>query len=332
MIKIDKKAISEAECELILQATYDDPSPLDLPTVKIRVEDFQPMGNIITRLFMQTCTRGRVRNYIHGQLKSIVAEDPWLSQDITPRFIEEFSDRTVEKVVNYVERALTEPHLSVGGISYSCHVPPCAIIVTHMNDNIAKSLLAPALRINDAERLPGYNSQWHSFILWHEIAHGLGRSEYHADKTAALISRCVFQDTNFLKALADIRAVAPALLYKKEGEIEHGFNLCLAIDSVLSLEEQPDLSNIKEVVLPDHRIESKTLDSTVRDIGAKLEKKEPLAFKNRNLSELANCAAAIANTASHEEERMVAQRLAIAAHRLSIGTPAYITVVPKFEI
>ncbi|MGH1374964.1 MAG: hypothetical protein ACRBCK_01340 [Alphaproteobacteria bacterium] len=52
---------------------------------------------------------------------------------------------------------------------------------------------------------PGAASQWQMFLLWHEIGHGTGGGEPQSDAISAVVCRQAFEDTTFLRAMADYR-------------------------------------------------------------------------------------------------------------------------------
>lgn len=68
--------------------------------------------------------------------------------------------------------------------------------------------------------LPGTKEQWQLAVLWHELAHGTGAGEPHADKMSAIVYRQLQADPSLLHVKADIRAVTAILGYKDEDNIK----------------------------------------------------------------------------------------------------------------
>lgn len=329
MLQITKKAATEAECEAILAASYADEKPFGKDVIFINAADFRPTGSLLSRLF-QRSVQARVEDYILNKRKILAAKNPLYRNSVAPLHLH-YGQNSPSALTGKLVKDFLK-HNQANGVVDDLSDPSCPIVAVHAPFQTGKVRLHHSLGIKQ-EDVPGFDAQWHTAILWHEIAHVLGHGESKADQISSMVCRYGFEDTRFLSFKADMRILKPVLSYdKRERSIvsmiglpdNHTVDLGFAIDSVVEAVQDPRWKDIERAI-SQKKAASRVFDRPTARLASQLKEHVPRALKARDLAALADCAERLVSKGDigNNLELILAKRFAVAAQRLLIGTLAY---------
>lgn len=327
MLTISQPATTEAEAEAILDASYSLSHPFGIPTLIIDPADYHPALFEMLRQPGQT-----VENALKETIADFaVAHLQMPSRDARQYLATPNSQHMVIKIINKIDAALNQNALSAH--AFQSNDPVFNIVICPRTCDAAARILKGSLCMKDEfiADMPGYDSQWNFFKLWHEFGHGLfGPPEQRAERAGACAYRHAFEDTAVLAAVADIRAAQSVLWYDKPSFLfKYGWPLVEEIDSVTDMTAPATWDDT--VATAQHNQYKDPAIPALRFLGSRLRNHCERAFNNRDFDMLGLVCDQMVYKGFFEDDNQIriAQRFAIAAQRLSIGARAYQTLPPS---
>ena len=324
MLKVNRKIATEAGAESILRASYQLSAPLGVPTLILDPADFDPSAFSITALFNKPIA-DRVMNKVRRLLYRHYGP---MNQQVTAFLRNDGHFRM--RVTDILESAIKGNKLVAHSFRQNRLFN---VVICPRTRDTAALLLKHGLRLPEDKipEMPGYNAQWNFIKIWHEFAHGLmGKSEPQADQMTGLIHQHVFADPQPLIAFTDFRAAQTIINHEHTEKISvHGWPLVDTLDQVLKTEVAKTWDEtVKQAKQP---APSNLQIADVQFVGGSLKNISKIAFSEPDLLMLGMMAdhMAFRGNVENENQLRIARRFAIAAQRLSIGSPAYAATAPK---
>ncbi|MDB5490786.1 MAG: hypothetical protein JWO78_635, partial [Micavibrio sp.] len=235
LLSIARKAVTEEDAAKILADTFAIPRPFGVPTLVLRQENLPDKMTVEKNTSKRTALLRALNPFVKFYSDAELPADAegTLLRILFKRALEQHgmdahATDTLDRILSR-QKSLCK-FLKTGlasNFNALCLPYPHRKFPSHAH-HYAKDYKEPLFSIVIAPRstadgqkmmkeicgnlaqprnpLPGYASQWQTFILWHEYAHGCGADETQADTMAAIICRKAFADQRFMTAWADIRA------------------------------------------------------------------------------------------------------------------------------
>lgn len=348
VLTINKKAITEDDGQRLIDQTCALRTPLGVPTEFIRPEEFEGYVHNFKKPFLKTlfsafsdlsaqwnATKKGLSFLNHGG----VGQEHPKSLDYSIGVSAEILNKARDPRKKYFADSLRIPEEQFEEHAH-CYSPdtyrqPKSNLVKSFSGEVSsKNLMEKALQIESLDNpLPGTDAQLQFFVLWHEIAHGVGAGEPQADAMAAVVTRQAFESSYVLRAWSDYRALE-TMLYCAEPDDsknikgiaeQYGWPTVEVVDHVARLPQvtidqmsEDDIRNIRFQKF-DHMTES------VLEIGRRLrEKTGEEAFKARDFGALERAALDVCEDEDFgAKEQQILKRFALACRRFSVGEEAY---------
>jgi len=359
LIQTDKKATTDFDARVMLEATYSLQDPLGTPTLFLRPEHHSPHWIEYWPSFLRDTLKDTVgpSNTINREVRTAVDDfvksgaldsldnvDRAVSEARLEHSVGMFAKDIAKSNLNperaemraYTQRRDFEKPHSVGEESFQ---PPTQLTVITPHEELTANLLIH--RLTDKARgmttdLPGTDAQYRFNALWHEIGHGTGAAEPQTEAIAAVMTRRAIEGTAVLQVNADARAVRAVFRHSTErpdtlnpgqtiaDNTKYGWPMVEVNDHIASLPQ----STIDQMTERDIAAMSfqkfDHMEDTVREVAEKLQALNPAAFRTKNLSTLDSAAQYLRDSSNMSEEGdQVLARFQLAARRLNIGTAAY---------
>ena len=341
MLHVSKQAATEAEAKAILDASRHVQNPFGVPILLIEPKNYARktfLGMPLPRLGL----RKHIRTALNAVLAQCAAPSP--APRTAPGTVLAYEDRgyfskSPQQIENIIMQGIqTFETQDTDHFAYALPNQSPRISVTFFDApaNAIKVIMQAAMQADQTicTDYPGYDAQ-HSFMsLWHEHAHSVsGSNEAGAEKVAALMCRYAFEDCSFLATQADMRAVN-AVLYYNNTKVLHtyGWPCVEVVDDAIALETPPTWDDIRGVAEKSYDVPRKARSEDILEVGTAFMKKSGLPFLYKDMKGMADTAEVCLTEGafSAPDQIMIAKRFALAARRLSIGTPAYETT-PRFN-
>lgn len=315
MLNVSKKAVTEAECETILDESRRFHNPFGVPTTVIDLAECKEASQVDEKIYQAFITNEDVVSRLGKGLHNSASYKDFCGKA-----------RYIITMANLNMPAFQSMSLhSSGG-------PQINIVFTRRQDDAGRKYISTGLNIKKSglPEYPGYDAQWGLFSLWHEYAHGtVGDNEAAAEELAALVCRGIFNDCAFMQARADLRAVQPVMNYM-DADIVDGFGWgCVeAIDQVLRQPPATSTDAIAARAKVARMVPRDPRGGTIRDVGCELHQTANLIFrkKEHDLTTMANIADSLTRNSAFiglPHHQAILERFALGARRLANGRPAY---------
>lgn len=236
LLSLPKKAVSEKESDDILTQTMNLPRPFGVPTLVLRQEHLPDRKTILRK----SGDKHALARFLIRYLNLYTDADLPADADGTKlRFVfrrameNHHLDLGVQNALSwflqnqtYICNSLKSDLATnfnavcqrspTAGFTDFAHKYPSGytdpvfslVVAPRADADIHKMLQTVAANIIvPRQPLPGYRSQWQTFVMWHEYAHGCGAGEVQADHMATIMCRKAFADQRFLRVWSDIRAI-----------------------------------------------------------------------------------------------------------------------------
>ena len=355
LLSIPKKAVTEADASHILEQAYNLERPFGTPTIILNSEHLY-LGHDFTQEYLNWSHKNNMFSYGSNRRPLSVIFSEALKK--CPEFNDDdvlgiqtvlCNANSAASAVNDVLmgecRASADRVLNAQYSKYAHHYresiyePPAfnTIFIPRQgfsaHEWFASNLKATKHEM--ADYLPGHNSQYHFFILIHEMGHGAGAGEAQTDMMAAIACRQAFANTDFISAWSDIRALS--LLYNMGGALQaqgYHWSMVEGLDHVIAMDQstidamgEDDIKALRFKSFP-HTDEQLASIQVVFDAASANGSCDFInAYKHKNLPALARTLQDLSTANLSDDTRIIASRLALAAKRL--GTPgAYQTNPP----
>ena len=315
MLGISKKAVTEADCEDILNESLRFGRPFGIPTTLIDLAARQDSAQIDEKIYQAFITNEDIVARLGKDIRNSSSYKDFCSKA-----------RTIVTMANLNMPAFQSMSLHSSGD------PAINIVFTRRQNDAGRRYISNGLNIkkSDLPEYPGHDSQWEFFSLWHEYAHGaVGSNESAAEELAALVCRSVFNDCAFVYARADLRAVQPVMHYTDTEIVDEFCWGCVeSIDQVLRQPPTASDASIEARVKIARMIPRNNREGAICDVGCELRQTANLLFgqKNHSLETMADVADSLVRNNSFSnlpDHQIIAQRFAQGARRLAIGKDAY---------
>lgn len=317
MLTISKKAASEADSRAILESSLQLTNVFNIPTLILMPDQFE-RESFWSSLFF---------DFTYQKIKQRMSEI--LVRHGHPP-CSPFDVQTFRARIHITELQTIQERAAIRAGSLSSIHPPYNIVCCAHGTEIAKMFMGLTLHLPEKNLpdYPGYDSQYSTLILWHELGHGLTSDESVADKVSALAFRQYFHDLAPVYVWADARAAQAVIGYRNTRLIQtYGWKVVDALDHVLKLDEDTVRKNFSSLAR-DNPESLKPFFNHCHDlekVGERLSRTANRAFNNRDLSVLAKAGQHLIDTRiyANDVERRILERFTLAARRLSIGKAAY---------
>lgn len=341
MLHVSKQAATEAEANAILDASRHVQNPFGVPILLIEPRNYARktlLGMPLPRLGL----RKRIRTALNAVLAQCAAPLP--APKAAPGTVLVYEDRgyfgkSPQQIEDSIVRNIRDFETQGGRhFAYALpnEFPRISVTLFHAPANAINVVMRAAMQADQTlyTDYPGYDAQ-HSFMsLWHEHAHSVsGNNEAGAEKVAALMCRYAFEDCSFLATQADMRAVHAVLHYNNTNILRsYGWPCVEVVDDALALETPPTWDDIRAIAETSYDVPRKARSEDILEVGKAFMKKSSLPFLYRDMKGMADTAETCLTEGafSAPDQIMIAKRFALAARRLTIGTPAY-KATPTFN-
>lgn len=255
LLKINKKAVTDVDGLVLFQHSLALQEPLGTPTIFMNDVDIPDDASTVFGLFKRRALQKRSERFLEDAVRL--------------RYGREYSS----EMLPLIKRAVVTSGNSFLGINIS-KPGACAYPVTHVAESAfhasdtdpdhykpplfnlvympttegkAGAAVFENSYMEKQGNFPGSFGQWQMFLLWHEIGHGTGAGEPQSDAMSAIVCRQAFEDTNFLRAMADHRmAKVFNCLLRYDGlysegmpaEDDYGVPTAEALDHINNLSER----------------------------------------------------------------------------------------------
>lgn len=359
LIQTDKKAATDFDARVMLEATYSLQDPLGTPTLFLRPEHhsahwIEYWPSILRDALKDTVgpshtiereVRSAVDDFVKsGALESLDNVDRAVSEARLGHSVEMFAKDIAKSKLNmasasmraYTQRRDFEKPHSVGEESFQ---PPMQMTVITPHEELSTAVLMNQLTDRAtglSDDLPGTDAQYRFNALWHEIGHGTGAAEPQTEAIAAVMTRRAIEGTAVLQVNADARAVRAVFRHSTErpdilnpGETiadntKYGWPMVEVNDHIASLPQSTiDQMSERDIAAISFQ-KFDHMEDTVTEVAEKLKAINPAAFRTKNLSTLDAAAQYLRDSSQLSEEgEQVLTRFQLAARRLNVGTAAY---------
>lgn len=331
LIKIDKKAATAADVNLLLEQSYALADPFGIPTLTLQPNDYQD------------CAQGKrslvkaLKSTIHDYVNKMDIQASSEAKDLVRVYNKSLKRRYEDILRPWMEaKAACFMRYTVGvdqdfpsGTDTLCN-----IVFAYDNDMTWTKTAQAWFPETTAKYMPDfslYEAHFKLMSLWHEYAHGTGAWEPQAEKMAAIVTRKYLQSPAFLQFRADMRAFAAVLYESDVGLDEYGWPMVEVIDSVLQMpQDQIDDAYDEETI---KELRKERFDHQVADVFAVRARmqKHIRNFAYAWPEEVEEFASYIVrwDKSLNSVQKGIACRFALAAGRLSKGPKAYEVLADK---
>ncbi|MGH1404236.1 MAG: hypothetical protein ACRBDL_08320 [Alphaproteobacteria bacterium] len=213
LLKINKKAVNNADGLMLFQHSQALQEPLGTPTVFVRDENIPKEASSLFGLFKRRSMRRHSKQFLETSVRLRYGQE--YSMEVLPQIrnavvngSHTFLGLNLKELnpcaypVQHVEE--DAPYASDSDPGH--YKPPLFNLIYAPSEEKSGALIFEKSFENKSNSFPGSASQWHMFLLWHEIGHGTGAGEPQSDAISATICRQAFDQTTFLRSMADYRA------------------------------------------------------------------------------------------------------------------------------
>lgn len=334
MLQVSKKAATEAEAEAILDASFQVQKPFSVPVLLIDAADYVPK-KILGLSFFGLSFKKQIRE----KLEAVIQQCPEpTAADHALVHERGFFSNSVAQIQDSIIRTIKD-HWRYGDDYLALAMPNAAprlsVALQLRAKDVVRTEMSYALRFEPDKSItyPGFDAQHNFLSLWHEITHSVaGDNEAGADYVSALACRYAFEDCTFLKVQSDMRAINAVMEYQTPAIIEtYGWPCVDALEAAIAQKEPPTWDEVRKAGESAHLVPRRLRLESVVQVGQTLREKATKAFNTRNFGALAEATENLLHGRAfkNDEQTMIAERFALAARRLSIGTPAYQEPAPK---
>lgn len=352
-IQIDKKAVTEAEGQALIEQTYGLTHPLGTATLFFKPDEFpahwlEKMPGILhdplSRFSKNTAIRDelteRIRHfYMEGHLDHLDIESCGESMRRLYASVREVGAQILKARLkpSTFEHMGADPHendYNAPHITFAeTYRPPLnSKIMLPFGQVSGDALHKMILKQDDTDVTPprpGLDSQYHFMGVWHEIGHGTGAQEPQTEAIGAIATRKAFEDNTCLSAFSDLRAFHAFMKHDKvddslpQREV-YGWPMVEVNDYVKHLPQKTiDAMSEDEMINIRHQAFAH-LGANVEMVAHMLRSEDEAAWNARDLQALGAVASDIKKSPILEDvEKQIAARFQLACERLYHGAPAY---------
>lgn len=358
-LQIDKKAVSEAEGQAILEQTYSLQDPLGTPTLFLNPDDFSPhwlerAPKLLRALYgNEVPYSGKIKGEIHDRIDDFI--DQGVFDDLDAAELENVVQKLhkgAEELSGVISAARLNPNepkmttrIHFRDVVKAHHFPedeydpPIRGVVVTPQSTVSAEMIGQYFagnKVKTGTAMPGTNAQHQFNITWHEVGHGTGAGEPQTELMAALITRKAFEDTAMLSLNADGRAVRAMFQQaNKRPDImsstgftsernKYGWPMVEVNDFAARLSAQ-SVDGLDEETIKSMRFQKfDHQGGHIKGASDALKWEDNNAFANRDLQTLGVIASGLAEKRSTPPEHaQIYARFALACERLLEGSPAY---------
>lgn len=365
LIQIDKKAITQDDARALVDQTCALQDPFGIPTFHVRDRDYvqMPYGmGFLPKDKIRDAITQTVGARVDEFLEEYSSNPNYINLDIdrvravTGVVGAHIYDNLKHGVFNAQSLPVATSPASLSNLIFNgsfriaaqnqdpeeYQEPEFCFVVTPAspqslgslkNDYISRGFQNGSVARSD---LPGFPEQYQFATLWHEIGHGTGAEEPQTETMSACVSKKAFENTAFLSARADLRAL-DAIAHGGKRTFPligttfkniYGWPMVEANDYVQNL-PQSTLSDISEEDIKAIRFQK--FDHLARDVQkvsdllrANTQGLDDIAINDKAFKTLAHHAGALSSTADLTDNQLqIMTRFQLACARLYHGAAAY---------